>query len=121
MGVAFDANLDRRRPRFMKSNHTVTKKKSILRKVAWGALVAMAAGRAAIQPSEAATNVVLWDTSSHLADRVDLADKAGWKVVPTDLLTLEANPPKASSDPGYYGREYLFQGDAVVENHSLTA
>jgi hypothetical protein len=41
--------------------------------------------------------------------------------VPTDLLTLEANPPKASSDPGYYGREYSFKGDAVVENQRIVA
>jgi len=28
---------------------------------------------------------------------------------------------KASSDPGYYGREYSFEGDAVVENDHVTA
>jgi hypothetical protein len=42
-------------------------------------------------------------------------------MVPADLLTLEANPPKASSDPGYYGRDYVFKGDAVVENQKLLA
>ena len=41
--------------------------------------------------------------------------------MPTDLLTLEADPLKASSDPGYYGREYSFKGDAVVENGYVTA
>ena len=41
--------------------------------------------------------------------------------MPPDLLTLEADPPKASSDPGYYGREYSFKGDAVVENRTLAA
>ena len=41
--------------------------------------------------------------------------------MPAELLSLEANPPKAASDPGYYGREYSFKGDAVVENRHLTA
>jgi hypothetical protein len=34
---------------------------------------------------------------------------------------LEADPLKSSSDPGYYGREYAFQGNAVIENSYLTA
>jgi hypothetical protein len=37
------------------------------------------------------------------------------------LLLLEKDPPKASSDPGYYGREYSFKGDAVVETPTLAA
>ena len=41
--------------------------------------------------------------------------------MPTDLFLLEANPTKAASDPGYYGRDYSFKGDAVVENRSLVA
>jgi len=64
---------------------------------------------------------MIWDTGSRFADRVELANKTGWKLVPRDLLTLEADPAKASSDPGYYGREYSFKGDAVVENHRLLA
>ena len=84
-------------------------------------LLAVAAGVLAIHQTKAATNVVIWDTSVHFSDSVDVANKSGWKAVPTDLLTLEANPPKASSDPGYYGREYSFNGDAVVENQSLIA
>lgn len=63
----------------------------------------------------------LWDTQSPLADQVDLQDRANWKIVPSDLLTLEADPSAAASDPGYYGREYAFKGDAVVENQYLTA
>ncbi|MBN2271051.1 MAG: hypothetical protein JXN61_10580 [Sedimentisphaerales bacterium] len=63
----------------------------------------------------------LWDTQSPLADRVDLQDRANWTIVPSDLLTLEADPSAAASDPGYYGREYTFKGDAVVENQYLTA
>ncbi|MCL5279028.1 MAG: hypothetical protein M1376_03880 [Planctomycetes bacterium] len=41
--------------------------------------------------------------------------------MPPNLLLLEADPLKSSSDPGYYGREYAFQGDVVVENGYLTA
>ncbi|MGH7968710.1 MAG: hypothetical protein ACREIC_08295 [Limisphaerales bacterium] len=66
-------------------------------------------------------NIVLWDTSSPLADPFQPDNKSTWKIVPSDLLSLEADPPKASSDPGYYGREYAFKGDAAVENRSLTA
>ena len=63
----------------------------------------------------------LWDTGTHLGDSVDVSTHDGWRAVPTDLLSLEANPPKASSDPGYYGREYAFRGDAAVENQKVLA
>src|SRR5215467_10006457 len=66
-------------------------------------------------------NVLLWDTSSPLGAQNSPESRTNWKAVPSDLLTLEKDPPKASSDPGYYGREYVFRGDAVVENHSMTA
>jgi len=66
-------------------------------------------------------NVVLWDTSSAVSDAARIDDRTGWRIVPNDLLSLEADPPKASSDPGYYGREYVFRGDAVVENQRLVA
>ncbi len=68
-----------------------------------------------------ASNVTLWDTGSRLGDTVDVSNKTGWKAVPPNLLLLEADPLKSASDPGYYGREYAFQGDAVVENSYLTA
>src|SRR6266571_7074596 len=71
--------------------------------------------------AESASNVTLWDTVSPFADSVSIADRSAWKRVPSDLLTLEADPPKASSDPGYYGREYSFKGDVVVENRELAA
>ncbi|MBI4664098.1 MAG: hypothetical protein HY735_35325 [Verrucomicrobia bacterium] len=71
--------------------------------------------------AEAANNVALWDTASPFADTFDPSNRTGWKAVPTNLLSLEADPAKAASDPGYYGREYSFKGDAVVENHSLAA
>src|SRR5438093_7659997 len=105
----------------MKSYQRLRKIESLLQKAALLVLLATAAGPPATQRTQAATNVVVWDTFAHFADTVDVADKAGWKPVPTDLLTLEADPPKAASDPGYYGREYSFNGDAVVENRSLAA
>ncbi len=72
-------------------------------------------------PQVVTTNVTLWDTGAPLGEAVSLTDRANWKVVPPNLLLLEADPLKSSSDPGYYGREYAFQGDAVVENSYLIA
>jgi hypothetical protein len=69
--------------------------------------------------SQAAPTILLWDTVAALPETP--ADTNGWKLVPRDLLALEANPSKARSDPGYYGREYSFSGDAVVENDKLAA
>lgn len=71
--------------------------------------------------AQPASSVVLWDTGTKASGPINLEHRSGWKVVPSDLLTLEANPPKASSDPGYYGREYSFKGDAVVENQKVIA
>src|SRR5260370_23879988 len=71
--------------------------------------------------AQATPTVVLWDTSTPFSARPSIDNRASWKNVPGDLLTLEANPPKASSDPGYYGREYSFKGDAVVENDRIAA
>src|SRR5437879_9274958 len=110
-----------KRTEFMKSYQSVRKIESALQKTALLVLLATAAGLPAIQRTECAANVVVWDTLAHLPDVGGVADRAGWKPVPTDLLTLEADPPKAASDPGYYGREYSFKGDAVVENRSLAA
>jgi len=64
-------------------------------------------------------NTLIWDTRSPFVNKVDLRDRTNWKVVPTDLLTLETDPSAAISDPGYYGREYSFKGDVVVENEHL--
>jgi hypothetical protein len=66
-------------------------------------------------------NTLIWDTMSSFTDTVDLQDRTSWKPVPSNLLTLESNPFIAFSDPGYYGREYAFNGDAVIENEHLTA
>ena len=76
---------------------------------------------ATVPPAQAAPNVALWDTTAPLAETFTAADRSTWKAVPRDLLDLEANPPEAKSDPGYYGREYTFKGDAVVEIRSLAA
>jgi hypothetical protein len=76
-------------------------------------------GRA--QPPAAAHAVTLWDTGVPLGDPINLADRTAWKVVPPNLLMLEDDPQRALSSPAYYGREYEFQGDAVIENSYLTA
>ena len=105
----------------MKSNQRVKQGGAALPKAMLLALLATTSALSAIQRIEASPNVLLWDTSSAFGDTVDVADRKAWKPVPPDLLTLEADPPKASSDPGYYGREYSFKGDAVVENRILAA
>jgi hypothetical protein len=86
--------------------------RTILLTIVVGASLAWGGGGAA--------NVVVWDTPSHFGEAIDVDSRAGWKAVPCDLLTLEADPARAFSDPGYYGREYAFAGDAVVENGRLT-
>jgi hypothetical protein len=105
----------------MKPNQGVKKNESLWQSSTWLVLLTVAAGLVATQRIEAATNLVVWDTGSPLADTTGAGDRSGWKSVPSELFALEADPPKAASDPGYYGREYSFKGDAVVENRSLTA
>jgi hypothetical protein len=73
------------------------------------------------QRKEDTANTLIWDTVSPFVNTVGLQDRSNWKPVPADLLTLEADPSAALSDPGYYGRQYAFKGDAVVENEYLTA
>jgi hypothetical protein len=82
-------------------------------------VLAAAASSLALQ-ARAAAETVIWDTGSRLANAADAAKRTGWTVVPTELFGFEADPAKASSDPGYYGREYVFRGDAVVENDVLS-
>ena len=65
-------------------------------------------------------NTRVWDTLSPFVNKVDVRDRSNWKVVPPNLLTLESDPSAAMSDPSYYGREYSFRGDLVVENEYLT-
>ncbi|MHC4677793.1 MAG: hypothetical protein ACYTEK_03765 [Planctomycetota bacterium] len=71
--------------------------------------------------NDSSAHTLIWDTASPFADAVDLQDRANWKPVPPDLLMLEADPAAASSDPGYHGREYEFEGDAVIENAHVVA
>jgi hypothetical protein len=66
-------------------------------------------------------NTRVWDTILPFRNELDLQDRTAWRIVPTDLLTLELDPPAAISDPAYYGMEYAFQGDAVIENQHLLA
>ena len=68
-----------------------------------------------------AASVTLWDTGTPLAEAGAPQNRTGWKALPTDLLMLEERPDKAISDPGYWGREHSFKGDAVVENQNLIA
>jgi hypothetical protein len=105
----------------MKSHQGMSHGNSLWPQAALLLLLATAGAPLAIPSADAATNVVVWDTGSRFSDTISADDRTAWKAVPTDLLTLEADPPKASSDPGYYGREYSFKGDAVVSNHQLTA
>jgi hypothetical protein len=105
----------------MKSERGVRKIELLWRRTATLVFLAGITGWAAPPRIEAATNVVLWDTGTPIAATTESEDRAGWKAVPSELFVFEADPAKAASDPGYYGREYSFKGDAVVENHSLTA
>lgn len=71
---------------------------------------------ASIRP---AGEVVLWDTiESQPPGKTN--DPENWREVPSDLFALEANPAKSSSDPGYYGRNYNFKGDAAAKNEFWT-
>jgi len=102
----------------MKSIRDLFPKTTLLAKAAVVLLMTLKVSDASAQT---VTNIVLWDTGAHFGVQVEPGDRVGWKAVPTDLLTFEANPPKASSDPGYYGLEYSFKGDAVVENQKILA
>lgn len=74
-----------------------------------------------ISHAQAASNVVIWDTGRRFGGTLDGSDRSNWQAVPAELFGFEADPAKAASDPGYYGREYAFEGDAVVENSRLIA
>ena len=76
---------------------------------------------AALLATANAATVTLWDTGKPGTAAGVPTDRAGWKAVPTELFVFEEQPTKAVSDPGYWGREYAFKGDAIVENQSLLA
>jgi hypothetical protein len=105
----------------MKRNQTDWRSRASLLRAALLFLCGIVVGAAIVQAAQAAPSVALWDTSAPLSEAFTTADRATWKAVPRDLLDLEADPPTAKSDPGFYGREYTFKGDAVVETRSLTA
>src|SRR5436190_17345769 len=105
----------------MKSNQGIKRSEPLLHRSAWPGLLAVIVTLIAVQRIEAATNIVLWDTGAPLGEPGELNNRAAWKSVPSELFVLEAEPSKAASDPGYYGREYSFKGDAVVENRSVAA
>src|ERR1041384_1885962 len=105
----------------MKSNQSVRMSRSLLRKTALLVALGLTIGLSTAQRAEAATNIVVWDTSARFADAVDVADRAGWKAVPTELFAFEADPAKAASDPGYYGSGYSLQWDAAVQHRRAAA
>ncbi len=72
-------------------------------------------------PAPPSPTLALWDTGTRVGDSAAAVPRSKWRRVPSNLLALEADPPKAGSDPGYYGRRYAFEGDAVVENRKLVA
>ncbi len=92
-----------------------------LRRVALATALACVAEMAISVVAAHAASVVLWDTGAPLPDAGTPQTRTGWTAVPTDLLMLEERPEKTISDPGYWGREHSFKGDAVVENQSLLA
>jgi hypothetical protein len=105
----------------MKSDRGIGSYGLFLWKTALIVLIITGTGILAAGRDAKTVNTLIWDTISPLGDTDDLQDRTSWKLVPTDLLTLELNPATASSDPGYYGRQYAFNGDTVVENEHLTA
>jgi hypothetical protein len=105
----------------MNAYQNAKRKGALLTKLLSPGWLVFLAGTIAIQRTAAAANVVVWDAGARFGDTIDVANRAGWKAVPSELFAFELDPAKAASDPGYYGREYSFKGDAVVENHSFTA
>ncbi len=105
----------------MKSIQGASINRSPQARTAWLVLPLLIAFLAAITQASAATNVVIWDTGKPLGDSGEMDSRTDWKAVPSELFAFEAEPLKAASDPGYYGREYSFKGDVVVENQRLAA
>ncbi len=85
------------------------------------ALFALLLSSLSVMGNSPGGRLVVWDTGVPLSATKPASQTSDWLAVPSDLLQLEKDPAKASSDPGYYGRDYSFQGDAVVENRHLTA
>jgi len=105
----------------MKSGRNTNSKKALSFKAAAILLMAAVPLVSTARSAEIPAQTQVWDTGSAFGEAVDAQARGNWKLVPPDLLTLEADPNAASSDPGYYGREYAFAGDAVVENAHVIA
>ncbi|HXJ59976.1 MAG TPA: hypothetical protein VNU68_25310 [Verrucomicrobiae bacterium] len=106
----------------MKPVQTLKRSSTFVHRCAWLGGLAVAVGACYFQRLQAASQLTIWDTGAPLADPTDGAGTPdGWKAIPSELFAFEAEPAKAASDPGYYGREYSFQGDAIVANRSVTA
>ena len=105
----------------MKSGRGTGSHELLLCKIALILLLVSSTGISATGSNGKTTNTLIWDTISPFGDAIDLQNRTNWKPVPTNLLAVERDPVAAASDPGYYGREYAFSGDAVVENEHLTA
>ncbi len=105
----------------MKFGRSISGFELFLCKIVLIILLVTSMGVSRAQRKESSANILIWDTLSPFVNTVDLRDRSKWKPVPTDLLTLELDPSAAFSDPGYYGREYTFKGDVIVENDYLIA
>jgi hypothetical protein len=112
----------------MKSEQEIGRHGLFLCSTALIILLVMGMNTRAAGGDEKISTTVIWDTMSPFGDSVDLQsvrtpqeNRTSWKVVPTNPFTLERDPTAAASDPGYYGLEYAFSGDAVVENERLIA
>jgi hypothetical protein len=92
-----------------------------LRTVGALCLMTLAAGFCTGRTIAAGTNVVIWDSGRPFGSGLETENRAGWIRIPSEMFAFEKDPAKAASDPGYYGREYSFKGDAVVENATYQA
>lgn len=118
--VPFDSDLAQK-SNLANMELTMTRRQIFPNRVTGGFLLSVLALVTAVQKIHGAPTFQVWDTSQPLRETFDLSERTSWKRVPPEITTLEADPSKASSDPGYYGREYAFGGDAVVENEKITA
>ena len=89
-------------------------------KTALAVLLAVTFWTSQIRAGERPTRTRIWDTVSPFGGEIDIRGRANWKPVPSDLLSLELKPSAAVADPAHYGRQYDFEGDAVVENAYFT-
>jgi len=75
------------------SNRGVRNSNSLFNKKATLVMLAVTLVLPVIQRTEAATNVVVWDTGSRLADAAAVESRAGWIPVPAELFDSETDPP----------------------------